>query len=89
VGRLNPRELLAGLIVIVPVPVPVLVRMVFGGGSALTGRVGRHSTAGLAVVAAASLLFAQLDEGIGRGHPQLGHEGGVVGAPVGKEGPRA
>jgi len=45
---------LAGLIVVVPVV--VVVPMVFGGGSALTGRVGRHSTPGLAVVAAASLV---------------------------------
>jgi len=77
----------AGLIVVVPVV--VVVRMVFRGGSALTGRVGRHSTAGLAVVAAASLVVAQLDEGVGRSHPQLGSEGGVVGGPVGKEGPGA
>ena len=74
----------AGLIVVVPVV--VVVRMVFRGGSALTGRVGRHSTAGLAV-AAASLVVAQLDEGVGRSHPQLGSEGGVVGGPVGKKAP--
>jgi hypothetical protein len=77
----------AGLIVVVPVV--VVVRMVFRGGAALTGRVGRHSTAGLAVVAAASLVVAQLDEGVGRSHPQLGSKGGVVGGPVGKEGPGA
>src|SRR5262249_28240787 len=47
------RCLSLGLIVVVP-PV-VAMRMVSGGGSALTGRVGRHSTAGLAVVAAATL----------------------------------
>jgi hypothetical protein len=46
---------------IVPV---VVVRMVIGGGSALTGRIGRHSTAGLAVVAAATLVSAELDQGI-------------------------
>jgi hypothetical protein len=67
----------------------VVVRMVLGGGSALTGRVGRPSTPGLAVVAAASLAVAQLDEGVGRSHPQLGSEGGVVGSPVGNEGPWA
>jgi hypothetical protein len=39
--------------VVVVVPVVVRVRMIVGGGSALTGRIGRHSTAGLAVVAAA------------------------------------
>src|SRR5262249_59161992 len=38
----------------------VAMRMVIGGGSPLTGRVGRHSTAGLAVVAAATLADAQL-----------------------------
>jgi hypothetical protein len=81
------RCLFNRLFVVVPVIVSVVVRMVFGGGSALTGRVGRHSTAGLAVVAAASLAFAQLDEGIGGSHPQLGREGGVVGGPVGEQGP--
>lgn len=58
----------------VPVAVAVPVWMVIRGGSALTGRIGRHSTARLAVVAAASLPLAQLDEGVGRGHPQLGSE---------------
>src|SRR5271169_5587333 len=75
--RLRGRGWLAGSIVIGP----VVMRMVFGGGSALTGRVGRPSTAGLTVVAAASLALAQLDEGVGRSHPQLGREGGVVGGP--------
>ena len=73
---------LAGLIVIMP----VMVRMVVRGGSALTGRVGRHSTPGLAVVAAACLAAAQLDEGVGRSHPQLDREGRVVAGPVGQEG---
>jgi hypothetical protein len=50
----------------------VVVRMVVGGGSVLTGRIGRHSTAGLAIVAAASLPVAQLDEGVGHNQPQLG-----------------
>jgi hypothetical protein len=71
------------------VVVPVMVRMVSRGGSALTGRIGRHSTTGLAVVAAASLALAQLDEGVGRGHPQLGSEGCVVRSPVGKQRPSA
>jgi hypothetical protein len=74
---------------VVVVPVVVVVRMIFRGGSALTERIGRHSTAGLAVVAAATLVAAQLEEGVGRGHPQLGREGGVVGGPVGNEGPSA
>jgi type IV secretory pathway VirB2 component (pilin) len=71
------------------VPVVVVVGMVICGGSALTGRIGWHSTAGLAVVAAANLVVAQLEEGVGRSHPQLGSERGVVSGPVGKEGPRA
>jgi hypothetical protein len=81
------RWALARLIVVVPML--VVMRMVSRGGSALTGRIGRHSTAGLAVVAAASLVLAQLNEGVGRSHPQLDSEGGVVGGPVGKEGPSA
>jgi hypothetical protein len=68
---------------IVVVPVAVLVGMT---GSALTGRISRHSTTGLAVVPAAGLLFAQLDKRIGHCQPQLGCERGVVGAPVGEEG---
>ena len=68
------------------VPVVVVVRMVVRGVAALTGRIGRHSTARLAVVAAASLVVAQLDEGVRHSHPQLGSEGGVVAGPVGKEG---
>jgi hypothetical protein len=76
---------LLGLIVVVPVV--VVMRVVIGGGSALTGRIGRHSTAGLAVVAAAALVGAQLDQGVGHGHPQLCGERGLVGGPVGREGP--
>jgi len=49
---------------VVVVPVVVVVRMVVRGVAALTGRIGRHSTARLAVVAAASLVVAQLDEGV-------------------------
>src|SRR5215472_8252382 len=59
------------------------------GWSALNGRVGRHSTSGLAVVSAASLALAQLDEGVGHSHPQLYAEGGIVAGPVGNHGPRA
>jgi len=68
------------------VPVAMVARIIPDGRSALTGRVGRHSTAGLAVVAATSLVTAQLEESVGRGHPQLRSERGVVGDPVGKEG---
>ena len=49
---------------VVVVPVVVVVRMVVRGVAALTERIGRHSTARLAVVAAASLVVAQLDEGV-------------------------
>src|SRR6516225_11169323 len=66
-----------------------MVRILIRGGSARTGRIGRHSTAGLAVVPAASLAGAQLDEGVGYGHPQLDSERGIVGRPVGEHGPRA
>jgi hypothetical protein len=48
--------------------------MLICGGSARTGRIGRHSTTGLAVVPAASLVVAQLDEGVGCGHSQLDSE---------------
>ena len=71
------------------VPMVVVVRMVICGGPALTGRISRHSTAGLAVVAAATLMVAQLDQGVGRSHPQLGSERGIAGGPVGKQGPGA
>jgi hypothetical protein len=85
-AAVGPSLVLAAGVVVVG-PVSVVVRMVLGGGSALTGRFGRHSTARLAVVAAARLALAQLDERVGRSHPQLGNEGGVVGDPVGHQGP--
>jgi hypothetical protein len=66
--------------------VAVVMRVALRGVSALTGRVGRHSTAGLAVVAAARLVLAQLEEGVGRSHPQFRREGGVVSGPVGEKG---
>jgi hypothetical protein len=77
----------AGLIVVGPVV--VVVRTVFRGGSALTGRGSRHSTAGLTLVAAARLVVAHFDEGVGHSHPQSGSERGVVGGPVGQECPWA
>jgi hypothetical protein len=64
------------------VAVTVVMRMLTGVGTALTGRIGRHSTAGLAVVAAATLMVTELDESVGRGHPQLGGQRGVVRHPV-------
>jgi hypothetical protein len=66
--------------------VTVAAWLVVGGKAALTGRIGRHSTAGLAVVAAARLMVAQRDDGVGDGHSQLRSERGVVGGPVGEEG---
>jgi len=62
--------------------VAVVMRMVTGVRTALTGRIGRHSTARLAVVAAARLVVTQLDERVGRGHPQLDGERGVVRHPI-------
>lgn len=56
------------------VAVVVVAGMIICGGPALTGRIGWHSTAGLAVVAAATLPLTQLDQGVGRSHPQLGGE---------------
>jgi hypothetical protein len=44
--------------------VVVVVRMPPGRVPALTGRIGWHSTAWLAVVAAATLVSAQLDHGV-------------------------
>jgi len=62
--------------------VPVMMRMISGVGTALTGRVGWLSTTGLAVVAAASLMVTEFEQGVGRGQPQLGGERGVVRHPV-------
>jgi len=64
------------------VAVVVLMRMVTRFGTALTGRIGWHSTARLAMVAAADLVAAERDEGVGRGHPQLIGERSVVRYPV-------
>jgi hypothetical protein len=64
------------------VAVAVVTRIVTGVGTALTGRICWHSTAGLAVVAAASLVVTEFDQGVGRGHPQLRGERGVVRHPV-------
>jgi hypothetical protein len=60
----------------------LMMPMVTGVGTALTGRIGRHSTAGLAVVAAANLMVTELDERVRRGHSQLGGERRVVRHPV-------
>jgi hypothetical protein len=52
------------VLVAVTVLVAVVVRMSPDRVPALTGRIGWHSTAGLAVVAAATLVSAQLDQGV-------------------------
>jgi hypothetical protein len=67
----------------VVVPVAVVVWLVFGGGSALPGRIGRYSTPGLAVVATASLAAAQLVKVLDAAVRNLAAQG----APVGQEGP--
>jgi hypothetical protein len=72
----------------VAVPAAMLMRMPFPS-STLTGRIGWHSTTGLAVVAAARLAAAELDERVGRGQPQLLSERGVVAGPIGEHGRRA
>src|SRR6185437_6722308 len=76
-------------VVAVAVLVAMTVRIVRCTGSALTGRVGWHSTTGLAVVSATSLASAQLDQGVGHGHPQLDPERGVITGPVGNHRPAA
>ena len=66
--------------------VVIVIVMVMGviarRGTALTGRLGRHSTAGLTVVAAAILPFPQLDEIVGHNHAQLRGERRVIGGPI-------
>jgi hypothetical protein len=64
------------------------VRIVLSG-SALTGRLAPHSTAGLAVMAAALLTVANLEEVVGYDHPKLGAEGRLIGRPVGEHGAKA
>jgi hypothetical protein len=76
-------------VVAVVVLAAMTVRIVVCGGSALTGRVGRHSTTGLAVVAAATLALAHFNQGIGHGHSQLDPERGVITGPVGEHRPGA
>src|SRR5690242_19931259 len=66
----------------------VLVWVVVGVG-ARTGPFGALSAAGLAGVAAAVLMLAQLDGGVAPRQPQLGRERRVVRAEVGDEVSRA
>ena len=60
------------------VTVAVIVMMM----TARTGRIGRHSTTGLAGVPAARLALAQLDQRVGHSQPQLDAKRRVVGRPV-------
>ena len=76
------RELHDGLGPLAGVIVVVVVRMVFGGGSALTGRFGRHSTVWQLLPQQARAL-AQLVEGVGRSHLRPGRKGRVAAGPVG------
>ena len=56
----------------------MVVVIIISVRAALTGRIGCDSTAGLAVVSAACLAMAQLDECVRDGHPQLRGKRGVV-----------
>ena len=64
--------------------VVMIVMVMIGCGTALTGRLRRHSAAGLTVVPAAVLPLADLDQVVGHHHPQLRGKWRVVRAPVGK-----
>src|SRR5689334_285149 len=62
----------------------VLVRVIVVVGACTRPRAAR-SAAGLAGVAAAILVLAQLDGGVAERQPQLGGERGIVVAEVGDE----
>lgn len=59
------------IIVMVMIVMVMIVMVIIGCGTALTGRVRRHSAAGLTVVAAAALPLTDLDQVVGQHHPQL------------------
>jgi hypothetical protein len=77
------------VVMIVMIMIVMIVMVIIGGGTALTGRVRRHSAAGLTVVAAAVLPLANLDQVVRHDHPQLRGKWRVVRAPVGKSCPQA
>jgi hypothetical protein len=77
------------MVVAVIVIVIVIVIVAAGCGAALTGRLRRDSTAGLAVVAAAILSRAQLDEVVRQDHSQLRSERRIVRGPVREGGSKA
>jgi hypothetical protein len=73
----------AAMVVVMIVPVAA------GRVAALTGRLGPHSTAGLAMVAATVLAGADLREVVRDDHPQLRGERRLVGGPVRERGAEA
>jgi hypothetical protein len=77
------------MVVVAAMVVMMIVRVVTGRVAALTGRLGPHSTAGLAVVAATVLPGADLGEVVRDDHPQLRGERRVVGGPVRERGAEA
>jgi hypothetical protein len=84
-GRVTPYSGLR--VVVAPIVAgSVLIRVVMPGRSALTGRRGGHSTAGLPVVSAAVLPLADLDPVVGDRHTDLRGQRCVVDFPVGLQG---
>jgi hypothetical protein len=75
------------VIVIVIVTVVVIGGLLTVGGAALTGRRGRHSTTGLAVIPATVLVLTDLQQVVGYRHPQLRRKGRFVTVPVREGGP--
>jgi hypothetical protein len=71
-------------VAVVMVIVVMVMRVIVRRWAALTGRLGRHSTTGLTVVAAAVLPLSQLDEIVRHHHSQLRCERRIVGGPVGE-----
>ena len=65
---------------------PIVVVVIIFGEVARTGRRGRHSTTGLAVVSAAILASSELGEIVRESHSEFGREWGVERVPVGSEG---
>jgi hypothetical protein len=62
----------------------VRVGMVVAARAVLTGRLGPHSTAGLAGMSAAILPVPQLGPVIGDSQPELGDQRRLIGGPVGE-----
>jgi hypothetical protein len=60
----------------------VLVMTIIFGEVARTGRRGRHSTTGLAVVSATVLSSAEFDQVVRENHSEFRRERSVEGAPI-------